>query len=104
MIRGITIGFGLLALGPFVHVAGVNTYLPTPWTLLRYVPLIGEARDRLSEMGLPLLAPAEVADALVTVVRGGGTGEAWTCLPQRPPEPLTFRAPEIWAPAPAPEP
>ena len=39
-----TIGFGLLALGPFVHVAGVNTYIPTPWTLLRYVPVIGEAR------------------------------------------------------------
>lgn len=39
-----TIGFGLLALGPFVHVAGINTYIPTPWTLLRYVPVIGEAR------------------------------------------------------------
>ncbi len=40
----ITIGFGLLTLGPFVHVAGVNTYLPTPWTFLRYVPVIGAAR------------------------------------------------------------
>ncbi len=37
----LTLGFGLLALGPFIHVAGVNTYIPTPWTLLRYVPLIG---------------------------------------------------------------
>ena len=33
--------FGLLALGPFVHVAGINTYVPGPWALLRYVPLIG---------------------------------------------------------------
>lgn len=40
----LTLGFGLLALGPFIHVAGVNTYIPTPWTLLRYVPLIGGAR------------------------------------------------------------
>jgi hypothetical protein len=40
----ITIGFGLLALGPFVQIAGINTYIPTPWTLLRYVPLIGAAR------------------------------------------------------------
>jgi hypothetical protein len=40
----ITLGFGLLALGPFLHVAGINTYIPTPWALLRYVPLIGEAR------------------------------------------------------------
>ena len=41
---GITIGFALLTLGPFVHIAGLNTYVPTPWTLLRYAPLIGEAR------------------------------------------------------------
>jgi hypothetical protein len=40
----ITLGFGLLALGPFIHVAYVNTYIPTPWALLRYVPLIGGAR------------------------------------------------------------
>ncbi len=40
----IAAGFALLSLGPFVHVAGVNTYIPTPWTLLRYVPIIGDAR------------------------------------------------------------
>jgi hypothetical protein len=40
----LTIGFGLLALGPFIRVAGVATYVPTPWALLRYVPLIGSAR------------------------------------------------------------
>jgi hypothetical protein len=33
--------FGLLALGPFVHVAGVNTYVPGPWAILRYVPIVG---------------------------------------------------------------
>ncbi|HVL66509.1 MAG TPA: hypothetical protein VM364_04515 [Vicinamibacterales bacterium] len=36
--------FGLLALGPFVQIAGVLTYVPTPWALLRYVPVIGAAR------------------------------------------------------------
>lgn len=36
--------FTLLALGPFVHIAGMNTYVPTPWTLLRYVPVLGAAR------------------------------------------------------------
>jgi hypothetical protein len=36
--------FGLLALGPFVHVAGLNTYVPGPWALLRYVPLVSMAR------------------------------------------------------------
>jgi hypothetical protein len=33
-----------LAVGPFLRIAGLNTLLPTPWTFLRYVPVIGEAR------------------------------------------------------------
>lgn len=41
---GLTALFGLLALGPFVHVAGANTYVPGPWALLRYVPVVGLAR------------------------------------------------------------
>ena len=40
----LTIGFALLALGPFVYIAGVNTHVPGPWALLRYVPVIGLAR------------------------------------------------------------
>jgi hypothetical protein len=40
----VTIGFALLALGPFVHVAGYNTHVPGPWALLRYVPGFGLAR------------------------------------------------------------
>lgn len=36
--------FAVLALGPFVHVAGENLYIPTPWALLRCVPVIGAAR------------------------------------------------------------
>jgi hypothetical protein len=36
--------FASLALGPFIQIAGIETYIPTPWTLLRYVPLVGEAR------------------------------------------------------------
>ena len=40
----LTVGFGLLTLGPFVHVAGMNTHIPTPWAMLRYAPIIGAAR------------------------------------------------------------
>jgi len=40
----VTVGFALLSLGPFVQIAGVNTGIPTPWTLLRYAPVIGSAR------------------------------------------------------------
>ena len=37
--------FAALALGPFVHVAGINTYIPGPWAFLRYVPIVGLARS-----------------------------------------------------------
>lgn len=37
--------FMLLALGPFVHVAGANTYVPGPWALARYLPIVGLARS-----------------------------------------------------------
>ncbi|MBI4478095.1 MAG: hypothetical protein HY654_13040 [Acidobacteria bacterium] len=39
-----TLVFGALALGPFVTVSGLNTYVPGPWAVLRYVPFIGNAR------------------------------------------------------------
>ncbi len=33
-----------IAVGPFVRLAGFDTYLPTPWALLRYLPVVGDAR------------------------------------------------------------
>lgn len=56
----ITFLFGSLTLGPFVQVAGVTTFVPTPWTLLRYVPIIGDARmpsrfDAVVMLGLSAL-------------------------------------------------
>jgi hypothetical protein len=38
---GLFVLFGLLALGPFIHVGGINTYIPGPWALLRYLPVVG---------------------------------------------------------------
>lgn len=40
-----TLFFALVSLGPFVHVAGINTYIPGPWALLRYAPIVGLARS-----------------------------------------------------------
>lgn len=37
--------FGVLALGPFVQVAGINTQIPGPWAILRYAPIVGLARS-----------------------------------------------------------
>jgi hypothetical protein len=36
--------FAWLALGPFVAVAERLTYVPTPWAILRYLPIVGAAR------------------------------------------------------------
>lgn len=59
--------FALLSLGPFVRIAGVNTYIPTPWTLLRYLPVIGAARmptrmTVLVMLGLSMLTALAVRD------------------------------------------
>jgi hypothetical protein len=40
----IAIGAASLALGPFLRIGGLDTLLPTPWTFVRYAPLLGEAR------------------------------------------------------------
>ena len=39
--RRLTVFCVLLALGPFVHIAGLNTQIPMPWSVLRYVPILG---------------------------------------------------------------
>jgi hypothetical protein len=41
----LTIGFALMAVGPFVHVWGFNTHIPGPWALARYLPLVRLARS-----------------------------------------------------------
>lgn len=43
-ILAVTLVFALLALGPFVWIGGLNTHVPGPWALLRYVPGVGLAR------------------------------------------------------------
>ena len=41
---GVLIVFGVMSIGPFLSIAGVQTHIPGPWALLRYAPLIGSAR------------------------------------------------------------
>jgi len=66
-----TIFFGLLALGPFVTVGGHSTYVPTPWVVLRFVPIIELAR-----------APARFA-VVLTMFVAVLYGSALTTLLQR---------------------
>lgn len=62
----LTAGFALLALGPFVIANGVNTYVPGPWSILRYVPLVGSARTPtrfavVASLGLAILFASALA-------------------------------------------
>jgi hypothetical protein len=62
----LTAGFAALSLGPFVYVAGVNTYVPGPWALLRYVPIIDAARTPtrfsiVAALGLAVLLAGALA-------------------------------------------
>jgi hypothetical protein len=67
---GLAALFGALALGPFVNVAGMNTYVPGPWALLRYVPILGLARSPTRFSIVMMLALAVLfATALAWVAR-----------------------------------
>lgn len=63
---GLALLFGSLALGPFVHVAGVNTYVPGPWAPLRYVPLLGLAHTPARFSVVMMLAIAVMFAAALT--------------------------------------
>lgn len=62
----VTGGFAALSLGPFIHLAGYNTHIPGPWSLLRYVPMIGFARTPsrfaiVTALGLAILLAGALA-------------------------------------------
>jgi len=74
--------FALLSLGPFVHVAGVNTYVIGPWALLRYVPVVGLARSPsrfavVAALGLSVLFAFAVQELWR---RRAGGARAWAAL------------------------
>lgn len=68
----ITVGFALLALGPFIQIAGVNTHVPGPWALLRYVPGFGLAR-----MPTRFTIVAVLGVAILTAGALAAIGERW---------------------------
>jgi hypothetical protein len=65
---GLTALFGLLSLGPFIHVAGLNTYVPGPWALLRYVPILGLARTPGRSAVVMMLAFAILFASALTAI------------------------------------
>lgn len=65
-----TVCAGALALGPFIRVGGVMTYVPTPWTFLRYIPVIGAARMPPRMMALVMLGLAVLLAFALRELRG----------------------------------
>ena len=68
--------FAARALGPFGRVAGVLTYIPTPWALVRYLPVVGAARmpTRIAVLvtfGLAVLLAHALRDLRARVPRPG---------------------------------
>ena len=54
-------------------------------------PILGEeGRARLLAAGFPLLAPEDVAHAVLAAAESSGTGQAWVVQPGREPEPYRF--------------
>jgi len=69
----LTVGFALLALGPFLIVGGFDTHIPGPWAFGRYVPIISLARSParfaiVAALGLAVL----FASAMQSIARQSG--------------------------------
>jgi hypothetical protein len=65
--------FVWLSLGPFLYAGGVNTFIPGPWALLRYVPIVGMARSPsrfaiVAALGMSMLFAFAVQDWMRTRV------------------------------------
>jgi NAD(P)-dependent dehydrogenase (short-subunit alcohol dehydrogenase family) len=86
------VGF-VRSVAPSLEARGITMNCICPGVVA--TPLVGPALDRLAEAGIDVIPPEDIADAVVTVIRTGGTGEAWTCIHGRAPEPFAFAVPEL---------
>jgi hypothetical protein len=77
---GLALLAGSLVLGPFVRIAGTTTYVPTPWTFLRYLPLIGGARAPARFAVLVILAVAVVFGLALKSLLGRYQSRRWPIL------------------------
>ena len=64
-----TAGAAMLSLGPFVSIAGWQTHVPTPWSLLRYLPVIGATRMPARISILVMLGAAVLLTLAVRALR-----------------------------------
>lgn len=72
--------FFIWALGPFLQIAGINTGLVLPETLLRFVPIAANARIPGRAMVMVYLALAMFAAVGLTALRGRWSHPGWQWL------------------------
>lgn len=65
----------------------VNALCPS----FAHTGIIEGIKGFLEESRFPILEVAEVVDAFLAILDGGGTGEAWFVVPGRESQPFTFR-------------
>lgn len=77
------------ALAPALEPKGITISAVCPGIV--DTPLVGaEAKAVLAEVGYPLLAPDDIATAVLDAVGSGAAGECYVCQPGRAAEPFTF--------------
>lgn len=77
-------------LGPALRDRGITINAICPGIV--ETPLVGEqAIEMLKQANFPLIAPEAIADACMTAVTDGGTGNCWAIQPGREPVQIEFR-------------
>jgi NAD(P)-dependent dehydrogenase (short-subunit alcohol dehydrogenase family) len=77
------------ALGPALAHEGVRFNAVCP--AFADTAIVAETKDQLVAAGFTLLTPEAVADTVLRILAGEGTGECWFVQPGREPAPYRFR-------------
>lgn len=77
------------SLAPQLEAKGIRINAVNPGIV--DTPLLGpDAKERLTAAGFPLIAPDDIAAAVLACVTGDANGQCFVCQPGRPPEPYEF--------------
>lgn len=82
------VGF-VRSMAPWLEAQGISCHAIMPGVVDTNILTRGFA-DEARAMGIPVMDPAEIADAVVGAVRSRETGGLWLCLPNRAPSLYTF--------------